>query len=57
MADKNGSVKVQVSRTGVRSVSPADIFQSAKGQQQIQKTARAVSTDASKGRGESKPAK
>lgn len=42
MTRTNEPVKIHISDRGVASVSPADIFRSAKGQEAIRKTARVV---------------
>lgn len=42
MAKRTESVKLHISNRGVASVSPADIFRSAKGQEAIRKTAKVV---------------
>lgn len=42
MTTTDESVKIHISNRGVPSVSPADIFRSAKGQEAIRKTARVV---------------
>ncbi len=42
MAERTEPVKIHISNRGVASVSPADIFRSAKGQEAIRKTAKVV---------------
>lgn len=42
MASRTESVKIHISNRGVASVSPADIFRSAKGEEAIRKTAEVV---------------
>ncbi len=42
MTTRSESIKLHISERGVPSVSPADIFRSAKGQEAIRKTARVV---------------
>lgn len=54
MAETTESVKINVSKSGVRSVSPADIFRSAKGQQAIRQTANAVKVKSSSNSSSSK---
>lgn len=42
MGKSTESVRIHISNRGVASVSPADIFRSAKGQEAIRKTAKVV---------------
>lgn len=45
MGEVRDTARVTVSETGVRSVSPAEIFRSRKGQEQIRKTTRVVKVE------------